>query len=188
MNKKPAQVSFLIALFLLLFSLDSWAGQKESSFVKLTIKLPDETITTYERAGSVLRVKYKDELFGFLPVQVDEKAGVVRLEVYQAVKFEPGETMLKKENTKKIEEIEVPFKGAVTLKSRPMFSVEAALAGRGSGRGHTGSCCVTCGSTTACDCSVSMSCGTCCAGDCCTPGGGGKITLPEFEGVGTPGR
>lgn len=36
-----------------------------------------------------------------------------------------------------------------------------------------GTCCVTCGSTTACACAVSMSCGSCCADQCC-PGGGGK--------------
>lgn len=32
-------------------------------------------------------------------------------------------------------------------------------------------CCVTCGSVTACGCSVSMSCGSCCAGPCCSGNG-----------------
>ncbi len=33
-----------------------------------------------------------------------------------------------------------------------------------------GDCCVTCGSTTACGCAVSMSCGSCCAPGCCSSG------------------
>ena len=37
-----------------------------------------------------------------------------------------------------------------------------------------GTCCVTCGSTTACACAVSMSCGSCCADTCCPGGGTGK--------------
>jgi hypothetical protein len=33
-------------------------------------------------------------------------------------------------------------------------------------------CCVTCGSTTACGCAVSMTCGSCCDGACCGGSGG----------------
>lgn len=35
-----------------------------------------------------------------------------------------------------------------------------------------GSCCVTCGSTLACGCAVSLSCGSCCSDPCCAGGSG----------------
>lgn len=36
-------------------------------------------------------------------------------------------------------------------------------------------CCVSCGSVTACGCSVTMSCGSCCDSSCCGGGSGGPL-------------
>lgn len=61
------------------------------------------------------------------------------------------------------------------LMPNKLFVKDGPVTGADQGGGISTECCVTCGSTTACGCSVSMSCGSCCDSPCCGGGSGGPL-------------
>ncbi len=128
-------------------------------------------------------------VFAYSPTVQDERTGVVSVKVYQVRNSGAGEIF------EEVETVETSFKGARSTVKSPVYSIEvetiaktaasdnaksgtagstSATDGEGGGGGM---CCVTCGDLTVCsNCTVTMSCGSCCTNKpnapACDCGGG----------------
>lgn len=153
--------------------------------------------------GAMLKVRNPDEGYfvGLTPV-IKKEGGeqVVSFTVFNIAEHGPGLHSLKEEGTFETRPGEksamvAPFYAEVSLlgieksslsqgdvdKMRrnmmpnKLFAKDGFETGADQGGGISTECCVTCGSTTACGCAVSMSCGDCCDSQCCGGGHNGPL-------------
>lgn len=144
--------------------------------------------------GQMLTLRDADagSYFGFSPTIVDEAHREVGFVVFEIIERGPDQHMLRQ-----IESVEVAATGwlgavnaeveIVSIEESGLTQTELAkmqaqlavpskldateLSDPGEENIHPGRCCVTCGTTTACGCAVSLGCGSCCQGPCCLNGG-----------------
>jgi hypothetical protein len=123
--------------------------------------------------------------FAYFPTVLDEKNGIVSVKVYKIDRAAGSERL------EEVEAVEVSFKAAKSTVNSPTYDIAVETVSRSASKaiakirpvGFTSlqevaqQCCVTCGEITVCsNCTVTMSCGSCCTGDprrpACACGGG----------------
>ena len=113
--------------------------------------------STFE--GAMLTIENSGGVLQFSPIEVNANRGEVKVRIFSERK------------NKLLEEVVVPVNSSTTLSSRPEIEIVvgniATLESPRQFLAAKNKCCVTCGVTTACNCGVTMTCGSCCSGDWC---------------------
>lgn len=110
-------------------------------------------------------------VFAYQPTVMDESRGSVLVKVYQVTGPESDEQLTE------METLDISFKGGKSTVKTPVYNIEVETLGKTASpdksqsnpttenNGGGSQCCVTCGDITTCsNCTVTMSCGSCCTG------------------------
>lgn len=154
--------------------------------VTLKITLTDgEVIRATQFEGGLIRIEYQGRIFGITPHIRDMNSGAISAKIFRITRVvKKGETV--GEAIALLESLEVNKLVATSTNTDPVFNIQtirvqespnapqfdqtkSALERYINDPPHI--CCITCGGTTACGCSVELGCGSCCSGKCCPNGG-----------------
>jgi hypothetical protein len=159
-----------------------------NDFVWGTLRLPDGQeirFKTLEGGLVTVRDHTTGAMFGIAPIALKDDREEIQVTVFEITEVQPGHQRIRQ-----VERLVVPVASPAGEKSVRGFAVtvEGITAETPPGKAplsqpvddalkqaEKGRCCVTCGTTTACGCSVSMDCGSCCSDPCC----GGSSEPPE---------
>ena len=156
--------------------------------ITLKITLSDgQTLTATEREGGMIRIEKDGRIFGVTPHIHDKDNSVIKADIFRITTIKRGGTVVG-ESMAIVENVEVNKSFPRSTNSDPPFTlqveriVKAKAIDTSVSKPKTNDgigidpptdpppvyrCCVTCGSTTACACAVTLSCGSCCSGPCC---------------------
>lgn len=172
-----------------LFALPRGQAVGELQLIRLKLTAPGgQPIRACVIAGGMVKItdRKAGTEFAYFPAVLDEQRGVVSVKVYRV-------TGAGGERLEEVETVEPTFKSPKSTEHSPTYSVEVETIGRSASQGAAkvrpvgfnalddeggAQCCVTCGDLTVCsNCTVTMSCGSCCTGSkdrpacACGPGG-----------------
>lgn len=155
-------------------------NEKKVSKVEVTLQIPgNEALKATVSDKSVLRFKVDNTLYGVAISDLDVEKKEATIAFLEVDELKDGIKLVPNDKIKVVAD----KSGATSLAvENNLGAFEVKLNGFSVGsldvNAAAGSCCVTCGNTTACGCAVSMSCGSCCSDPCC---GSGSVTLPTGE-------
>lgn len=133
---------------------------------ELTVTIGGERIRSCTHLGDYLAVRVGRRILGFAPQVADGGRSALEVVIYRLRSMEPGSL----KGAKELSRVSTPI-GTTRPLPQGLSDVPVRIKiggpARCGGAGHGGRCCVTCDKVTACGCAVSMSCGSCCAGECC---------------------
>jgi hypothetical protein len=147
--------------------------------IRWTLVQPDgREVLLMVREGEVARVGLEGQWYALAPLVTDRAAGTVSFRVFRLSqsKAASGPRLLEgfelpmgaEHASSSLMGVRLRLGGVLEVpREAPKSAVAASRPNLGDGEVIANGCCLRCGSTEACGCSVSMDCGDCCSPPCC---------------------